>query len=54
MGEWGLRSDDVYGAVALVNLGELAYNVTLTRDFLHWHPLTEDSQLDNLDWLDYA
>jgi hypothetical protein len=54
MYEWGLRSDDVYGAVALVNLGELAYKVALTRDFERWHPLIEDSQLDDLDWLDHA
>jgi hypothetical protein len=52
MGDWVLRSDDVYGAVALVDVGELAYKVALTSDFVHWHPMMEDSQLDNLDWLD--
>ena len=52
MAEWGFGSEDVFGAVALVNFHELGYKVALTGDFTSWLPVLGREQLDDLDWLD--
>lgn len=52
MQEWGVRGDDVYGAVVIVNFHELAYKVVLTREFERWRPVVDVAQLDELDWVD--
>jgi hypothetical protein len=52
MADWELRSEDVYGAVALVSFHELGCKVALTSDFLSWCPVTRGAELDDLDWLD--
>ena len=42
MANWELRSDDVYGAVVLVNFAAMAYRAAFTADFnssnqyVHW------------------
>lgn len=51
MNEWGVTSEDVYGAIVLVNFAELAYKVALTSDFTTWHPVKRLEQLETLDWL---
>jgi hypothetical protein len=52
MSEWGVTSDDVYGAIALINFAELRFKMALTRDFATWHPIEHLEQLKTLDWLD--
>ena len=52
MANWELRSEDVYGAVVLVNFAAMAYRAALTRDFVHLHPVVEHAQLADLEWLD--
>lgn len=52
MGEWNLRSDDVFGGVMLINFSEMAFKVALTRDFRRLIPVTDIDQLGALDWLD--
>jgi hypothetical protein len=52
MSEWGVTSDDVYGAIGLINFAELRFKIALTRDFARWHPIEHLEQLKTLDWLD--
>ena len=52
MSEWGVTSDDVYGAIALINFGDLRFKIALTRDFATWHAIEHFEQLKTLDWLD--
>ena len=52
MSDWGVTSDDVYGAIALINFAELRFKIALTRDFATWHPIEQLEQLETLDWLD--
>jgi hypothetical protein len=52
MSEWGVTSDDVYGAIALINFAELRFKIALTRDFATWHAIEQLEQLKTLDWLD--
>jgi hypothetical protein len=52
MSEWGVTSDDVYGAIALINFAELRFKIALTRDFATWHAIEHLEQLKTLDWLD--
>jgi hypothetical protein len=47
-----VRSQDVYGAVVLVNFVTVAYRAPFTADFLHLHPVVEQRQLADLEWLD--
>ena len=54
MSEWGVTSEDVYGAVVVVNLHELLYKAALTGDFETCIPITELAALERLDWLDLA
>jgi hypothetical protein len=51
MAEFGLRSADVYGAVAVVNFADLNWRVALTADFLALLPVIDIGQLTNLNWL---
>ena len=37
MSEWGVTSDDAYGAIALINFAELRFKIALTRDFATWY-----------------
>jgi hypothetical protein len=52
MREWGVTSEDVYGAIALVNFHDLLCKVALTSDFTTWRPIERPEQLTELDWLD--
>ena len=51
MANWELRSDDVYGAVALVNFAAMAYRVAFTADFQQLEPVRDLDQLGDLGWL---
>jgi hypothetical protein len=53
MANWELGSQDVYGAVVLVNFATMAYRAAFTADFLHLHPVMEQRQLADLEWLDH-
>jgi hypothetical protein len=52
MADWALSSEDVYGAIVLVNFHEQAYKAALTADLATWLPVLESRQLAELDWLD--
>jgi hypothetical protein len=52
MANWDLHSQDVYGAVVLVNFATMAYRAALTADFSHLQPIRDLGQLAELGWLD--
>jgi hypothetical protein len=52
MSEWGVTSDDVYGAIALINFAQLRFKIAVTRDFATWRAIEHLEQLKTLDWLD--
>jgi len=52
MNEWGVSSEDIYGAIVLINLHELRYKIALTNDFTTWQPIHAPEQLQDLEWLD--
>jgi hypothetical protein len=52
MVEWGIEGADVYGAVAIVNFDAPACKMVLSRDFIHWLPVVDETSLDELEWLD--
>jgi hypothetical protein len=54
MASWGLESQDIYGAVMLINFAELAFRLLVTGDFTSFWPVTAESQLRDLGWLDVA
>lgn len=51
MAELGLRSADVYGAVAVINFAEMTWRIALTADFSLLSPVTHLGQLTHLGWL---
>jgi len=51
MAELGLRSADVYGAVAVTNFADMTWRVALTADFLALSPVIHLGQLTRLSWL---
>ena len=51
MAELGLRSTDVYGAVAAVNFADMTWRIALTADFSVLMPVIHLGQLTRLDWL---
>jgi DNA/RNA non-specific endonuclease len=51
MAELGLRSTDVYGAVAAVNFADMTWRIALTADFSALLPVIHLGQLTSLDWL---
>jgi hypothetical protein len=51
MAEFGLRSADIYGAVAVVNFADLTWRTALTADFSALWPVIHLGQLTRLDWL---
>jgi hypothetical protein len=51
MAELGLRSADIYGAVAVVNFADLTWRVALTADFSALLPVIHIRQLTHLNWL---
>jgi hypothetical protein len=51
MAALGLRSTDVYGAVAAVNFADKTWRIALTADFSALMPVTHLGQLTRLDWL---
>ena len=51
MANWELRSDDVYGAVVLVNFAAMAYRAAFTADFQQLQPVRALEQLGDLGWL---
>jgi hypothetical protein len=50
MEDWGVLSDDVFGAVVLVNFHDRAFKAALTADFASWLGVMEPRQLDDLEW----
>ena len=50
MADWAVSSEDVYGAVVLVNFHELAFKAALTADLESWLPVTDPHQLDDVGW----
>lgn len=52
MTEWTLGSEDVYGAIVLVNLAAPSWKIAFTADFTRFAPVTEPHQLVDLSWLD--
>jgi hypothetical protein len=51
MAEFGLRSADIYGAVAVVNFADLSWRIALTADFSALRPVLHIGQLTDLSWL---
>jgi hypothetical protein len=51
MAELGLRSADIYGAVAVINFADMTWRVVLTADFSTLSPVIHLGQLTRLDWL---
>ena len=51
MAELELRSDDVYGAVAVINFADMAWRIAVTSDFSVLVPVAHAGQLRCLDWL---
>jgi hypothetical protein len=51
MAELGLRSADIYGAVAIVNFADMTWRVALTADFSALLPVINIGQLTHLNWL---
>lgn len=54
MSEWGISSEDVYGAIVLINFHELLYKVALTSDFTTWQPINAHEHLEDLAWPDQS
>jgi hypothetical protein len=52
MANWELHSQDVYGAVVLVNFAAMAYRAAVTADFSRLQPIRDLGQLADLGWLD--
>lgn len=52
MTDWGVTSEDVHGAIVLVNFADLVYKAALTSDFTTWYPIDRIEQLETLEWLD--
>jgi hypothetical protein len=50
MVDWTVGSEDVYGAVALVNFHESAFKAAMTADLESWLSVRDSRQLDDLDW----
>jgi hypothetical protein len=50
MAELGLRSADVYGAVAVINFADMTWRVALTADFSVLSPVIHLGQLTRLSW----
>ena len=50
MANWELHSDDVYGAVVLVNFAAMAYRAAFTADFSYLQPVRDLGQLTDLGW----
>jgi hypothetical protein len=50
MEDWEITSEDVCGAVVLVNFHDWAFKAALTADFESWLPVTDPRQLDDLEW----
>jgi hypothetical protein len=50
LSEWDVASEDVYGAIVLVNFHDLFCKVALTSDFITWRPLDRLEQLEELEW----
>ena len=51
MAEFGLRSADIYGAVAVVNFADLIWRIAMTSDFSALLPVIHIGQLTHLNWL---
>ena len=51
MAEWGVRSSDIYLMVAQVHLRRRRWRCCLAGDATAPQPVTEQRQLDDLDWL---
>lgn len=52
MANWGLRSNDVYAAVVVVNLAQAQWRCAVTANFRDVRAISDPSQLIDLVWLD--
>lgn len=50
MVDWAVSSEDVYGAVVLVNFHEFAFKAALTADLESWLPVMDLRQLNDVGW----
>lgn len=51
MAATGLRSEDVYGAVAAVNFADMTLRIAMTANFATLRPVISDLQLDDPSWI---
>ena len=51
MADHDLVSDDVYGAVVLVNFARKQWKVAVTADFSSAYAITDTAQLEDVEWL---
>lgn len=51
MAELGLRSTDIYGAVVVINFGDMTWRMVVTPDFSALIPVAHADQVMSLDWL---
>ena len=51
MAELRLRSTDIYGAVAVINLADMTWRIALTAEFSTLSPVIHIGQLTDLGWL---
>lgn len=51
MAELGMRSADVYGAIAVINFADTTWRIALTADFSALSPVLHLGQLTRLSWL---
>lgn len=51
MTNWGLRSQDVYGALAAVNFADMTLRVAFTADFVAFSAVRSESWLRTPAWL---
>ena len=47
-----VKTEDVFGAIVLVNFHDLLVKAVLTTDFVGWRPVESPEQLKDLNWLD--
>jgi hypothetical protein len=51
MANWDLSSDDVYGAIAVVNFAARGWRCAVTADFVSAHPVQRVDDLADVGWI---
>ena len=52
MAEWNVESEDVYGAIFLINFADRLWKAVVTGDFGVFHAISGPDDLRDLSWLD--